>query len=125
MVERVKATPEALDVIERLRAQYGALEFHQTGGCCDGSAPMCLAKGELQVGATDVWLGEVGGAPFYMSQSQFVYMEHTQLTLDVAPGQGGMFSLEGPLGYRFITRSRLYSDDEFESLPPVVIGSPA
>jgi uncharacterized protein (DUF779 family) len=67
----------------------------------------------------------VGGAPFYMSQSQFDYMEHTQLTLDVAPGQGGMFSLEGPLGYRFVTRSRLYSDDEFESLPPVAIGSPA
>ena len=123
MVERVLATPQALSLIQQLRDQHGPLMFHQSGGCCDGSSPMCFARGDLLVGDSDVKLGEIGGVPFYMSRAQFEYWEHTQLTIDVVPGRGGMFSLEGPHGVRFLTRSRLYSDDEFDSLPPVESGS--
>jgi len=116
---RVSATPAALDLIERLRAQHGELLFHQSGGCCDGSAPMCFPRGEFIVGDVDVLLGEIGGVPFYMSRSQFSYWEHTHLTIDAIPGNGGMFSLERPTGLRFLTRSRLYDDAEFAALPPV------
>jgi len=123
MVERVKATPEALNLIGRLTDQHGPLMFHQSGGCCDGSSPMCFARGDFIVGEADVKLGEIGGVPFYMSRAQFEYWEHTQLTIDVVPGRGGMFSLEGPHGVRFLTRSRLYSDEEFDSLPPVESGA--
>lgn len=112
-VPQVTATPEALALIERLQAKHGALMFHQSGGCCDGSAPMCFALGELLVGDADVKLGEIGGAPFYISKAQFEYWKHTQLVIDVVPGRGGMFSLEGPEGLRFLTRSRLYSDEEW------------
>jgi uncharacterized protein len=122
MAERVTATPAALALIAKLQAEHGLIVFYQSGGCCEGSAPMCLGKGELAVSPSDVLLGEVGGAPFYMGQSHFDYMEHTHMTLDVAPGQGGMFSLEGPHDVRFVTRSRLYSEEEFASLPPVVSG---
>ena len=115
---RVCATPVALELIERLRAQHGELLFHQSGGCCDGSAPMCFAQGEFMVGDSDVRLGEIGGVPFYMSRSQFQYWEHTHLTIDAIPGNGGMFSLERPTGLRFLTRSRLYSDEEWAALPP-------
>jgi uncharacterized protein (DUF779 family) len=104
----VSATPAAQALIERLRAEHGPLMFHQSGGCCDGSAPMCFALGEFQTGDSDVCLGEIAGAPFYMSRSQFEYWEHTHLIIDAVPGNGGMFSLERPTGLRFITRSRLY-----------------
>ena len=116
---RVSATPEALQLIDRLQRRYGPLMFHQSGGCCDGSSPMCFPRGEFQVGEADVLLGEIGGQPFYMSAAQFEYWMHTHLIIDVVPGRGGMFSLEGPEGLRFLTRSRLYSDAEFAQLPPV------
>ncbi|KJK25954.1 acetaldehyde dehydrogenase [Burkholderiaceae bacterium 16] len=111
-VQRVVATPAALALIERLRAQHGALMFHQSGGCCDGSAPMCYPDGELIIGDADVCLGEIGGARFYMTRAQFEYWQHTRLVIDVVAGSGGMFSLEGPTGMRFLTRSELFSDEE-------------
>jgi hypothetical protein len=117
--ERVSATAAALELIGQLVARHGALMFHQSGGCCDGSAPMCLARGELQIGAQDVYLGQIGQQPFYIGAAQFEYWQHTHLTIDVVPGRGGMFSLEGPLGVRFITRSRLYTPAEEASLPSV------
>ena len=116
MVERVSATPAALELIAMLREQHGELMFHQSGGCCDGSSPMCYPRGEFLVGDSDVLLGEIGGCPFYMSRAQFEYWQHTHLTIDVVPGRGGMFSLEGPTGRRFLTRSRLFTDAEAEAL---------
>jgi uncharacterized protein (DUF779 family) len=118
-VTRVDATQQALDLIERLRARYGPVMFHQSGGCCDGSSPMCYPAGEFPLGPSDVKLGEIGGAPFYMSESQFEYWQHTKLIIDVVKGQGGMFSLENGEGVRFLTRSRLYSDEEAASLPAI------
>jgi uncharacterized protein (DUF779 family) len=115
-VTRVSATQAALDLIAKLEAEHGRLMFHQSGGCCDGSAPMCFPEGEFYLGAADVKLGDVGGVPFYMSLSQFQYWEHTHLTLDAIPGTGGQFSLERPTGLRFIIRSRLYSDEELAVL---------
>jgi len=111
-VLRVTATDAALALIERLSAEHGPLLFHQSGGCCDGSAPMCFAEAEFIVGQADVRLGTIGGAPFYMSEAQFDYWRHTQLVIDVVPGNGGMFSLERPSGLRFLTRSRLFDDAE-------------
>jgi len=116
MVDRVTATPAALALIEALRADHGPLMFHQSGGCCDGSSPMCFALGEFLVGGSDVQLGTIGDAPFYMSRSQFEYWQHTQLIIDVVPGRGGMFSLEGSRGQRFLTRSRLFTDAEWATL---------
>jgi len=116
MVERVAATLEALALIAVLREQHGDLMFHQSGGCCDGSSPMCFRNGEFLVGDSDVKLGEIGGCPFYMSRAQFEYWRHTHLTIDVVPGRGGMFSLENPTGQRFLTRSRLFTDDEAAAL---------
>jgi hypothetical protein len=115
-VSRVLATDAALELIERLRAKHGPLMFHQSGGCCDGSSPMCYPDGDLLVGDSDVRLGDIGGCPFYMSAAQFEYWQHTQLIIDLVPGRGGMFSLEGPEGVRFLTRSRLFSDDEWKTL---------
>lgn len=115
-VQRVVATEAALALIARLEREHGPLMFHQSGGCCDGSAPMCYPAGEFRVGTSDVKLGEIGGAPFYMSAAQFEYWKHTQLIIDVVPGRGGMFSLEGPTGLRFLTRSRLFTDQEVSAL---------
>ncbi|CAG9170345.1 hypothetical protein LMG23992_01555 [Cupriavidus laharis] len=111
-VTRVVATPAALALIGELRARHGPLMFHQSGGCCDGSAPMCFAAGDLVVGDADVCLGEIGGAPFYMTRAQFEYWQHTRLVIDVVAGAGGMFSLESGTGQRFLTRSELFSDEE-------------
>jgi uncharacterized protein (DUF779 family) len=119
---RVTATPAALELIDRLKGIHGELMFHQSGGCCDGSAPMCWPAGEFRTGASDVRLGEIGGCPFWMSESQFEYWQHTQLIIDVVPGRGGMFSLEGPEGLRFLTRSRLFTDEEWANLGPVERG---
>lgn len=113
---RVLATPEALALIAQLHGQHGPLMFHQSGGCCDGSAPMCFARGEFLVGDSDVLLGHVGGEPFYMSRPQFAVWEHTQITVDVVPGGGGMFSLERPTGQRFLIRSRPFTQDELQAL---------
>ena len=115
-VHQVVATDAALALIERLAARHGALMFHQSGGCCDGSAPMCYPLGEFQIGDRDRLLGHIGGMAFYISESQYEYWRHTQLIIDVVPGRGGMFSLEGPLGLRFLTRSRLYDDTEWQRL---------
>jgi uncharacterized protein (DUF779 family) len=115
-VERVSATPAALALIGQLERKHGAVMFHQSGGCCDGSAPMCFPCGEFLVGDQDVLLGHIGGQPFYIGAAQFEYWQHTHLIIDVVPGRGGMFSLEGPEGLRFLTRSRLYTDDESRQL---------
>jgi uncharacterized protein (DUF779 family) len=113
---QVMATLPALQLIEKLQARHGDLLFHQSGGCCDGSSPMCFAQGDFIVGDRDVRMGEIGGAPFYISPAQFEYWKHTQLIIDVVPGRGGMFSLENGEGVRFLVRSRLFSDDEFARL---------
>lgn len=112
MVDRVTATPTTLDLIEKLKAMHGPLLFHQSGGCCDGSAPMCYPRGEFKVGAQDVYLGEIGGQPFYMGKEQFNYWQHTHLIIDTVPGRGSGFSVESPEGVRFLTRSRVYTDAE-------------
>ncbi|MEM7192331.1 MAG: DUF779 domain-containing protein [Pseudomonadota bacterium] len=116
MVERVLATDATLDLIEKLKSMHGGLMFHQSGGCCDGSAPMCYPDGEFRVGNSDVHLGEIGGCPFYMSADQFDYWKHTQLIIDVVPGRGSGFSLEAPEGLRFLTRSRVFTDEEADAL---------
>ncbi|MBZ2183501.1 MAG: DUF779 domain-containing protein [Bryobacter sp.] len=113
---QVLATTAALELMKKLEAKHGPLMFHQSGGCCDGSSPMCYPKGEFLVGESDVLLGEIGGTEFYMSKSQFEYWKHTQLTVDVVPGRGGMFSLEGPEGLRFLIRSRLFTEEEIDVL---------
>lgn len=116
---RIVATPAAESLLDELKARHGNLMFHQSGGCCEGSAPMCLKEGEFLVGTSDVKLGEVHGVPFYMAKFQFEYWEHTHLTLDAIPGHGGQFSLEQGTGRHFIIRSRLFSDEELQQLPPV------
>jgi uncharacterized protein (DUF779 family) len=116
---RVTATPAALDLITTLRSEYGPVLFHQSGGCCDGSSPMCYPVSDFMIGDSDVQLGEIGGAAFYMSRSQFDYWKHTQIIIDLVPGKGGMFSLENGRGVRFLTRSRIYTEEEYAQLAPV------
>lgn len=116
IVERVMATTAAAELIEKLKHKHGALMFHQSGGCCDGSAPMCFPSGEFIVGDQDILLGEIVGCPFYIGAAQYEYWQHTQLIIDVIPGRGGMFSLEGVEGWRFLTRSRLFTDEEWAIL---------
>ncbi len=115
-VKRIDATPEALEVMSKLKKRYGPLMFHQSGGCCDGSQPMCFEDGEFKTGESDVLLGYIDEAPFYMSRDQFEYWKHTHLTLDVTPGRGSSFSLEIPMGIRFIIRSRLFTEQEWSVL---------
>lgn len=105
--QRVSATEKAVALITQLQQDHGDLIFHQSGGCCDGSAPMCFAKDEFYLDESDVLLGEINGCPFYMNQDQYEYWKHTHLTIDVVKGRGASFSLEIPLGVRFITKSRL------------------
>ena len=112
MIKRVSATESTSDLIKELLAVHGPLLFHQSGGCCDGSAPMCFARDEFRVGSRAVFLGEIADQPFFIAEDQFEYWEHTQLIIDVVPGRGGMFSVEGPTGKRFLTRSRVFTDDE-------------
>jgi uncharacterized protein (DUF779 family) len=114
--ERVLATPAALELIATLAGEQGTLMFHQSGGCCDGSSPMCFRAGDYLLAPNDVLMGEIGGAKFYMSPSQFEYWKNTQLTIDVVPGMGGMFSLENGSGKRFLTRSRVFTDAEVRAL---------
>ncbi|TVQ50201.1 MAG: DUF779 domain-containing protein [Saprospirales bacterium] len=121
-VERVLISPEALKVVEQLQEKYGELIFHQSGGCCDGSSPMCYEKGEFITGSSDVWMGTVAGCNFFMSTDQFEYWKHTQLTLDVTPGRGSSFSLEIPMGIRFLIRSRIFQPHEMENLIPIKSG---
>ncbi len=116
MVDRVQVTPAAAALVERLRAVHGPLLFHQSGGCCDGSAPMCFPRGEFRVGAQDVFLGTIADTPFYIGVNQFEYWRHTQLIIDVVKGRGSGFSVEAPEGVRFLTRSRVFTDDEAADL---------
>ncbi len=116
MPERVLATDAALELIELLRGKHGPLMFHQSGGCCDGSSPMCYPDGDLIIGDQDVLLGHIGGTPFYMHKNQYDYWKHTQLIIDVVDGRGGMFSLEGVEGKRFLTRSRAFTAEENDKL---------
>ncbi|HVL75069.1 MAG TPA: DUF779 domain-containing protein [Noviherbaspirillum sp.] len=113
---RVLATEAARELIAALKARHGKLMFFQSGGCCDGSAPMCFPEGEFPVGAADVRLGDLDGVPFYIGGDQYEYWKHTQLIIDVVPGGGGMFSLENGSGKRFLTRSRLFTDAEYARL---------
>lgn len=121
-IPRVLASDEAVELIDQLKSQYGDLIFHQSGGCCDGSAPMCFEKGDFLLSDSDVWIGKVHGCDFFMSSDQFEYWKHTQLTLDITPGRGSSFSLEIPLGIRFIIRSRIFEPHEMEQLVPVAKG---
>jgi uncharacterized protein (DUF779 family) len=113
---RIEASAEALLWIAILKAKHGPLMFSLSSGCCEGSSPMCFAEGDYRVNDADVLLGEVGGSPFYLSAQQFEYWRHTQLILDVTPGQGSGFSLEAPEGVSFLTRSRVFSDAEVAAL---------
>jgi uncharacterized protein (DUF779 family) len=123
----VDVTEKAADVLRRLIVRHGPVMFHQSGGCCDGSAPMCYPRGEFRIGKSDVHLGDlelagIGVIPVWMSAAQFEYWRHTHLTIDVVPGRGSGFSLEAPEGVRFLIRSRLLSDEELDALddlPPL------
>lgn len=116
MISRVLISPAAEQVVRQLQQQYGPLLFHQSGGCCDGSAPMCFEEGDFLLGEADIKLGDIAGCPFYMNKDQFEYWKHTQLTIDITRGRGSSFSLEIPLGIRFITRSRVFTDEEWQEL---------
>ncbi|AMK25958.1 DUF779 domain-containing protein [Sphingobium sp. TKS] len=114
---RILATLEAEALIARLTVRHGPLMFHQSGGCCDGSAPMCFPRGEFKVGGQDVLLGHVAGdVPVWIGAAQFEYWRHTQITIDVVSGRGAGMSLESPEGMRFIVRSRVFTDEEVEAL---------
>jgi len=122
-VPRVEITPEAAAVLRQLETQHGPLLFHQSGGCCDGSAPMCYPRSEFKIGQRDVHLGNVEGVPVYIGGHQYEVWKHTQLLIDVVPGRGSGFSLEAPLGVRFLTRSRVFDEKEkawLDGCPPRV-----
>jgi hypothetical protein len=115
-IERVAVTPAAETLLRKLQGIHGPLMFHQSGGCCDGSAPMCFPRGEFKVGQEDVFLGTIVDTPFYISGPQFEYWQHTHLTVDVVKGRGSGFSVEAPEGVRFLIRSRVFTDDEYHAL---------
>jgi uncharacterized protein len=115
-IARVDITEAAERLVNRLKATHGDLLFHQSGGCCDGSSPMCFPAGEFKLGQSDRFLGVIAGCRFYMGDQQFEYWKHTHLLIDIVPGRGGGFSLEAPEGVRFIVRSRVFTDDELRQL---------
>ncbi len=127
-VARIAVTESAADLLRKLRESHGKpLMFHQSGGCCDGSAPMCFTQGTFLTGPADVLLGRLEPGtpepvPVWISQAQFQYWSHTHITIDVTPGRGAGFSIEGPTGLRFMIRSRLFSDEESQQLEPVSYG---
>ena len=126
-IARVELSDKAIALLTELTDIHGPLMFHQSGGCCDGSSPMCFPEGEFRIGAVDVLLAELdAGLPqpisFWMSESQFAYWSHTHLTVDVVPGRGSGFSVESPTGQRFLIRSRLFTDEESEQLDAVTHG---
>jgi uncharacterized protein (DUF779 family) len=120
MTKRVLVTEGAAKLIETLKQKHGPLMFHQSGGCCDGSQPMCFEAGEFKLGSSDIQLGEIEGCGFYMSRDQYAYWQHTQLTIDITPGRGSSFSLEIPLGFRFMVHSRLFTEEESMNLSPII-----
>jgi uncharacterized protein (DUF779 family) len=119
MIPRVTISEAAGRVVKKLQDQFGELMFHQSGGCCDGSQPMCFEKGDFKVGGSDVCIGTIEGCEFWMSKDQFVYWQHTQLQIDITAGRGSSFSLEIPMGLRFITQSRLFTEEELLLLNPL------
>ncbi|NKK82373.1 DUF779 domain-containing protein [Rhizobium leguminosarum] len=119
--QRVLATDLALALIAEIQRDHPDILFHQSGGCCDGSSPMCYPADEFMIGDSDVKLGEIGGVPVYISASQFEAWKHTQLIIDVVPGRGGMFSLDNGREKRFLTRSRLFSGGEACTVPDVKV----
>lgn len=119
MFKRVDITNEAIALVKELQGRYGELMFHQSGGCCDGSQPMCFVKGDFKLGYSDVCLGVVEGCEFWMSRDQFEYWQHTHLTLNAIDGRGASFSLEIPLGKRFMIESRLFTEEERNDLEPL------
>ena len=126
-IARVELSEKAVALLAELTEIHGPLMFHQSGGCCDGSSPMCYPQGEFRTGAVDVLLAELDAGlpqaiPFWMSESQFAYWSHTHLTVDVVPGRGGGFSVESPTGQRFLIRSRLFTDEESAQLVEVTHG---
>lgn len=119
MYKRIDISEKAAELIAQLKERYGELMFHQSGGCCDGSQPMCFEKGDFRLGYSDVCLGVVEGCAFWMSKDQFEYWQHTHLTLNVVEGRGASFSLEIPYGKRFIIESRLFTEEEAKNLEPL------
>ncbi|MFC4230719.1 DUF779 domain-containing protein [Parasediminibacterium paludis] len=119
MIPRVTISSEAVAVVHTLQQRFGALMFHQSGGCCDGSQPMCFEKGDFKLGASDVCLGEIEGCEFWMAKDQFEYWQYTQLHIHIAAGRGASFSLEIPMGLRFLTQSRVFTDEELQHLSPI------
>jgi len=113
---KIGITEEAKKVIDQLKDRFGPLMFHQSGGCCDGSSPMCFEDGDFKIGESDIKLGNIHGCDFYMSKDQYEYWKYTHLTLDVTPGRGSSFSLEIPIGVRFMIRSRMLTAEELEVL---------
>jgi uncharacterized protein (DUF779 family) len=120
MTKRLSATPAAIALIHKLTAQYGAIVFFQSGGCCEGSVPLCLPANEFKPSPSDVIVGETEGAVFYMGHNHFQFSENTHTILDALPGSSGSFSLDCGTGLAFITRGRLYNDEELQHLDPVV-----
>ncbi|UAB82251.1 DUF779 domain-containing protein [Marixanthomonas sp. SCSIO 43207] len=111
---RVAITDEAKKIVEQMKEQHGKLIFHQSGGCCDGSSPMLISKDDFYLDESDILLGEVAGVSFYMNQDQYEYWKHTHLTVDITKGRGSSFSVEIPLGIRFVIKSRLLTEAENE-----------
>ena len=115
-VERVVATAAARALVAEIRSEHGAILFHQSGGCCDGSSPMCYPAGDFRIGTHDIHLGDIDGVPVYIGRAQGEAWAHTQLILDVVPGRGGMFSLDNGREKRFLTRGRVFTADELAAL---------
>lgn len=115
-VERVSITDAAAKIVDQLRVKHGDLMFHQSGGCCDGSMPMCFKEGSFLIGRRDICLGNIHGCNFYMASDQFEYYKNMHICIDVVEGRGSSFSLEIPLGVRFMAVSTLFSDDELREL---------
>ena len=116
MVKRLSSTEETEKLVNELVKIHGPVVFHQSGGCCDGSAPMCFPRNEFRVGSRDIFLGSIQAQPFFIAADKYSYWEHKHLIIDVVPGRGGMFSLEGPTGKMFLTRSRVFTEEEFKEL---------
>lgn len=119
MTARVTISPEAIEVVHTLKNKFGDLMFHQSGGCCDGSQPMCFEKGDFKIGNSDVCIGIIEGCEFWMSKDQFEYWQFTQLHIHISKGRGSSFSIEIPMGLRFLTQSRMFTDAELADLMPL------
>jgi len=120
--ERLAVTEAAVEVLERLKEEHGELVFNQSGGCCDGSAPMCYAKSDFYMPSRNLKIGKICDVEFYMAQDQFEYFKHSHITIDVKKEKGAFgnsFSLEIDLGYQFLTKSRIFTDEEYKNLEDI------